>query len=86
MAKLGAPQVGEIGRLRWSEPTFVERPKFQSLTHSGPSCLSADGIAEMIIVALALGIGVAFVVCCPDFRPIFIVAATPALYRGVHRV
>ena len=32
MAKLGAPQVGEIGRLRWSEPTFVERPEFQSLT------------------------------------------------------
>lgn len=32
MAKLGAPQAGEIGRLRLFEPTFVERMEFQGLT------------------------------------------------------
>jgi uncharacterized membrane protein AbrB (regulator of aidB expression) len=41
-------------------------------------------MAEMIMVAFAMGIGVAFVVCCHVFRSIFIVAATPALYRGLH--
>jgi membrane AbrB-like protein len=44
------------------------------------------GIAEMTIVAFAMGIEVAFVVCCHVFRSIFLVAAAPALYRGLHKV
>jgi membrane AbrB-like protein len=43
------------------------------------------GIAEMTIVAFAMGIEVAFVVCCHVFRPIFLVAVAPALYRGLHK-
>ncbi|MFL5192519.1 MAG: AbrB family transcriptional regulator, partial [Microvirga sp.] len=43
------------------------------------------GIAEMTIVAFAMGIEVAFVVCCHVFRSIFLVAAAPALYRGMHK-
>jgi len=42
-------------------------------------------IAEMTIVAFAMGIEVAFVVCCHVFRSIFIVAVAPALYRGLHK-
>jgi len=41
------------------------------------------GIAEMTIVAFAMGIEVAFVVCCHVFRSIFIIAVAPALYRGL---
>jgi uncharacterized protein len=43
------------------------------------------GIAEMTIVAFAMGIEVAFVVCCHVFRSIFLVAVAPALYRGMHK-
>jgi uncharacterized membrane protein AbrB (regulator of aidB expression) len=43
------------------------------------------GIAEMTIVAFAMGTEVAFVVCCHVFRSIFLVAAAPALYRGMHK-
>jgi membrane AbrB-like protein len=43
------------------------------------------GIAEMTIVAFAMGIEVAFVVCCHVFRSIFLVAVAPALYRGLHK-
>jgi membrane AbrB-like protein len=44
------------------------------------------GIAEMTIVAFAMGIEVAFVVCCHVFRSIFLVAVAPELYRGMHKV
>jgi uncharacterized membrane protein AbrB (regulator of aidB expression) len=37
----------------------------------------------MTIVAFAMGIEVAFVVCCHVFRSIFLVAVAPALYRGM---
>ena len=43
------------------------------------------GIAEMTIVAFAMGIEVAFVVCCHVFRSIFLVAVAPALYRRLHQ-
>jgi uncharacterized protein len=43
------------------------------------------GIAEMTIVAFAMGVEVAFVVCCHVFRSIFLVAVAPALYRGMHK-
>jgi membrane AbrB-like protein len=43
------------------------------------------GIAEMTIVAFAMGIEVAFVVCCHVFRSIFLVAFAPTLYRGLHK-
>jgi uncharacterized membrane protein AbrB (regulator of aidB expression) len=39
----------------------------------------------MTIVAFALGIKVAFVVCCHVFRSVFIVAAVPALFCGLHK-
>ena len=43
------------------------------------------GIAEMTIVAFAMGIEVAFVVCCHVFRSIFLAAVAPALYRGMDK-
>ena len=43
------------------------------------------GIAEMTIVAFAMGIEVAFVICCHVVRSIFLVAVAPALYRGLHK-
>jgi membrane AbrB-like protein len=43
------------------------------------------GIAEMTIVAFGMGIEVAFVVCCHVFRSIFLIAAAPVLYRGMHK-
>lgn len=43
------------------------------------------GIAEMTIVAFAMGIEVAFVVCCHVLRSIFLITAAPALYRKLHK-
>jgi hypothetical protein len=43
------------------------------------------GSAEMTIVSFAWDIEVASIVRCHVFRSIFIVAAAPALYCGLHR-
>jgi uncharacterized protein len=43
------------------------------------------GIAEMTIVAFAMEIEVAFVICCHVFRSIFLVALAPVLYRVMTR-
>jgi membrane AbrB-like protein len=40
------------------------------------------GVAEMTIIAFALGIEVAFVVCCHVVRSLFIVTGAPMLYRA----
>ncbi len=47
---------------------------------------ASGGIAEMTIVAFAMGIEVAFVICCHVFRSIFLVVGAPALYRKLHKV
>ncbi|WP_210496670.1 AbrB family transcriptional regulator [Microvirga antarctica] len=43
------------------------------------------GLAEMTVVAFAMGIEVAFVVACHVFRSIYLVVATPALFRTLHK-
>lgn len=60
--------------------TFVDAPVPALLLAFAPG-----GIAEMTIVAFAMGIEVAFVVCCHVLRSIFLVAVAPALYRGLHK-